>query len=75
MVSWSYWNRRFHRDPAILGQRIFYQDASKIIIGVAPRAYVGPRVGSRTDIWLAGHDDLTMLARSEAGRDHPAGAG
>ena len=22
VVSWSYWNRRFHRDPAILGKRI-----------------------------------------------------
>lgn len=21
VVSWSYWNRRFHRDPAILGQQ------------------------------------------------------
>ena len=25
VVSWSYWNRRFHRDPAILGKRIYYQ--------------------------------------------------
>ena len=41
VVSWSYWNRRFHRDPAILGKRIFYNDAPKIIIGVAPRKYVG----------------------------------
>ena len=23
VVSWHYWNRRFHRDPAILGKRIF----------------------------------------------------
>jgi putative ABC transport system permease protein len=67
VVSWSYWDRRFHRDPAILGRRIFYKDAPKIIIGVAPRAYVGPRVGSRTDIWLAGHNDLTMLARLKPG--------
>ena len=41
VVSWSYWNRWFHRDPAILGKRIFYNDAPKIIIGVAPRKYVG----------------------------------
>ncbi len=25
VVSWSYWNRRFQRDPAILGKRIYLQ--------------------------------------------------
>jgi predicted permease len=68
VVSWSYWNRRFHRDPAILGKRIFYNDAPKIIIGVAQRGYVGPRVGSRTDLWTpAAHFGLTMLARLKPG--------
>ena len=68
MVSWSYWNRRFHRDPAILGKRIFCNDALKTIIGVAPRGYVGPRVGSRTDLWIpVAHGDLTMLARLKPG--------
>ncbi len=68
VVSWSYWDRRLHRDPAILGQRIFYNDAPKTIIGVAPRAYVGPRVGSRTDLWIpATHFGLTMLARLKPG--------
>ncbi len=68
VVSWSYWNRRFHRDPAILGKRIFYNDRPKIIIGVAPREYVGPRVGSRTDLWIpVAHGDLTMLARLKPG--------
>ncbi len=68
VVSWSYWNRRFHRNPAILGTRIFYNDTLKTIIGVAPRGYVGPRVGSRTDLWIpAAHGDLTMLARLKHG--------
>jgi putative ABC transport system permease protein len=68
VVSWSYWDRRLHRDPAILGQRIFYNDAPKTIIGVAPLAYVGPRVGSRTDLWIpAAHYGLTMLARLKPG--------
>ncbi len=68
VVSWSYWDRRFRRDPAILGKRIFYNDAPKIVIGVASRNYVGPRVGSRTDLWTpTGGDDLTMLARLKPG--------
>ncbi|HUK18948.1 MAG TPA: ABC transporter permease, partial [Bryobacteraceae bacterium] len=68
VVSWSYWNRQFHRDPAILRKRIYYRDAPKIIIGVAPRTYLGPRVGSRTDLWIpTGDNDLTMLARLKPG--------
>lgn len=68
VVSFSYWNRMFHRDPAILGKRIFCHDAPKTIIGVAPRTYVGPRVGSRTDLWIpVGHGGLTMLARLKPG--------
>jgi predicted permease len=64
VVSWSYWDRHFQRNPAILGKKIFYNDAPRIVIGVAPRNYVGPRVGSRTDAWTAtGSNDLTMLAR------------
>lgn len=51
VVSWQYWDRRFHRDPAILGKRIFVNGEPEIVVGVAPRTYVGPRVGNRTDVW------------------------
>jgi putative ABC transport system permease protein len=68
VVSWFYWNRHFHCDPAILGKRLFYNDAPKIIIGVAPPGYAGPRVGSRTDLWIpAGRFGLTMLGRLKPG--------
>jgi predicted permease len=52
VVSWSYWKSRFNLDPAILGKRIFVQDAPATVIGVAPREFFGLQVGSRTDIWL-----------------------
>jgi predicted permease len=68
VVSWPYWDRRFHRDPAILGQRIVYNDTPRIVIGVASRDYVGPRVGSRTDLWIpASQFGLTMVARLKPG--------
>ncbi|HYL78855.1 MAG TPA: ABC transporter permease [Bryobacteraceae bacterium] len=68
VVSWSWWNSRFHRDPGILGKRIFVNDAPKTIVGVAPRGYVGPRVGSRTDVWLPYRkDSVRMLARIKPG--------
>ncbi len=68
VVSWPWWNTRFHRDPAIIGTRIFVNDAPKIIVGVAPRGYVGPRVGSRTDVWIPYQGDtVRMLARVRPG--------
>jgi predicted permease len=65
VISWSYWSRSLHRDPAVLGRRVFYNDIPKTIVGVAPREYVGPRVGNRTDIWIpVGRDSgFTMIGR------------
>ncbi len=68
VVSWSYWTTRLHRDPGVLGKRIWYQDDPKTIIGVAPRAYTGPRVGVRTDIWMPREkSSLSILARLKPG--------
>ncbi|HEV2689265.1 MAG TPA: ABC transporter permease, partial [Bryobacteraceae bacterium] len=68
VVSWSYWNRWFHRDPAILGKRIFVNNAPKTVIGVAPRVYTGPRVGNRTDVWIPYQKNaVRMLARLNPG--------
>jgi predicted permease len=52
VVSWSYWNSRFHADPAALGQRIFVTDVPVTIVGVAPRGFVGWQSGAKQDIWL-----------------------
>jgi predicted permease len=68
VVSWSWWNSRFHRDPSILGKRIFVNDQPRIIVGVAPRGYSGPRVGSRTDVWIPYQKDtVRLLARIKPG--------
>jgi putative ABC transport system permease protein len=68
VLSWSYWDHRFHRDPAILGRRIVCDNSPMTVVGVAPRDYVGPRVGSRTDVWVpVEHDDLSILARLKPG--------
>ncbi len=68
VVSWSYWNTRLNRDPAVLGKRIWYEDAPKTIVGVAPRSYTGPRVGARTDVWMpSGKSDLAILGRLKPG--------
>jgi predicted permease len=60
VVSWPFWNARFHLDPAILGKRIVVQDRPVTIIGVTPRAYFGLRAGSRTDVWLPRMPNASM---------------
>jgi len=68
VISYDYWATRLHRDLGVLGHRIFYRDAPKTIIGVAPRDYVGPRVGNRTDIWQPCVDcDTIPIARLKPG--------
>lgn len=68
VLSWSYWNSRFHRDPAVIGKRIFVKDQPVTVIGIAPATYTGPRVGARTDIWVpSGRDPVRMLGRLKVG--------
>ena len=68
VVSWNYWNRWFHRDPRVLGKRILVNGNPETIVGVAPRGYLGPRVGNRTDVWEPYQKDaVRMLARLKPG--------
>lgn len=60
VVSWSFWNTRFHSDPAILGQRIVVQDRPATIVGVAPREFFGVLVGLRTEVWLPRNPEMGM---------------
>jgi predicted permease len=53
VVSWSFWLNRMGGDPAAVGKRVFESGQAKTVVGVLPREYVGPRVGSRTDVWMA----------------------
>jgi putative ABC transport system permease protein len=68
VVSWFYWDTHLHRDRDVLGKRIFLDDTPVTIVGVAPRAYTGPRVGARTDFWLPREkDQVSMIARLKPG--------
>ena len=68
VLSWSYWNSRFNRDPSVIGKRIFVRDKPVTVIGIAPPSYTGPRVGARTDIWVpSGREPVRMLGRLKAG--------
>src|SRR2546428_4898550 len=45
MVSYSWWKRRFNRDPAVVGKTVKLGSTIYTIIGVAPPEFFGTKVG------------------------------
>ena len=52
VLSYSYWTRRFARNPAILGQTIYIKGNAFTIIGIGPEGFFGVEPGQSTDLWI-----------------------
>ena len=52
VLSWDYWNRRFGRDPHVVGRALHIGDETFEVIGVGPRDFTGTEKGTVTDIFL-----------------------
>ena len=52
VLSYSYWTRRFSRNPSVLGQPLYVKGLPFIIIGVAPENFYGVEPGNSTDFWI-----------------------
>lgn len=56
VISYEFWQRRFGRDPHVLGQRILIDEGMPLeIIGVLPRGTAMPDAAA--DIWYRNHLD------------------
>ena len=51
VISHGYWQRRFGRDPRVLGQTFTFKGTAFTIVGVAPPEFFGETVGEAPDIW------------------------
>ncbi len=69
ILSDSFWERRFGRDPNIVGKTVTIQRTAFTVIGVTARAFLGETVGQAPDMWLP----LSMEMQVQPGRDwlHP----
>ena len=47
VISYNYWERRFARDPAIVGKNVAVNGHPFTIIGVTPLDFFGVKVGGR----------------------------
>jgi predicted permease len=52
VISYDYWQRRFHGTPSVLGQRILLWNKTYSVIGVAHQGFFGVEPGKFVDIWL-----------------------
>jgi predicted permease len=64
VVSYNYWQRRFARDPAIVGKSIAVNGHPFTIIGVTPPDFFGVTVGEAPDLWTP----AMMYAQLRPGR-------
>lgn len=65
VVSWSYWNSRFHLDPGILGARIVVNRTPVTVIGVTRREFSGLQVGAPRDLWIPAAMETSRRANGE----------
>jgi predicted permease len=52
MISYSWWTRRFARDPAVIGKTIAIGATLYTIVGVTPSKFFGTTVGESPDVWI-----------------------
>ena len=70
VVSWSYWNNKFNREPAILGKRFVVEGVPLTVVGVTPREFFGLQVGAWPEIYVpltAAASPVQLIARLRPG--------
>ena len=78
VISYNYWQRRFSRDPGVIGRTIYLAGIPFTIIGVAPSSFFGLRTaGNSSDIVLPmfvhpqlalkDHDSFGIMGRLKPG--------
>lgn len=69
VLSWSFWQRAYDRNPAVLGTQLSVDGVGATIVGVTPRAFTGLRRGVRPAMWrpVTKPTGLGLLARLKDG--------
>jgi len=52
VISYQFWQERYHGDPAILGKTQMLNSVPHIIVGVAPEGFYGTFVGYSWQFWV-----------------------
>jgi predicted permease len=52
VASYSWWKRRFARNPSVVGKTVAVGSTVYTVIGVAPPEFFGTTVGESPDLWI-----------------------
>jgi len=52
VLGWSFWQRKFGGDPAVIGREIHLSGTTYEVVGVAPEGFVGATHLNRPDFWI-----------------------
>ena len=63
LISYRYWQRRFHGDSAVLGQKIHVGGYTSSIVGVMPQSFQFPNAD--VDMWTTSAPDAPFAQRRD----------
>lgn len=52
VLSYSYWTRRFSRNPGVVGAAVFIKGVPFTVVGIAAEGFPGSEPGESTDVWI-----------------------
>ena len=64
IISYRYWQRRFHGDPGVLGQKLHIGGYSYPVVGVMPAFFQFPKTDA--DVWTPSAPDAPFAQRRDA---------
>ncbi|HEY6344258.1 MAG TPA: ADOP family duplicated permease, partial [Bryobacteraceae bacterium] len=64
VLSYSYWERGFGRDPRVVGQTVRLKGRPFQIVGVMPQRFTGTVVDSAPDLWIP-YSNITQFSASQ----------
>ncbi len=64
VISYDYWESRFARDPAIVGQTLRVNGQPLTVVGVAPERFQGTTLGLQYSVWVPATLAPALLAGS-----------
>ncbi len=74
MLSYNYWRREFHGDPAVAGRQINVNGAWVTIVGVTPPEFFGTQVGSSPDVFIPIQAQPAVMPPGNLLHDRPNGS-
>jgi predicted permease len=64
VISYDYWQRRFGRDPKVVGRTFRMGDKVYEIVGVAPKGFTGTEPGTITDVFAPAKMEPALLSKN-----------